>query len=177
MNATWISSDNVTSAGTTVQLRYLCGVRNRGHGTRASNPNNYHVNIPGDRNWKGLTGINLNSQYSYSQVLGSTIYRSLAIPMAESRAAQVRINGVNLMSPTGNSYGAYAANEQYNKDYVKRAFPLDPDGNSYRGIRQAALGDPQYANNVADLTWHGANFAQEIYTNSYFKQNNTLQND
>lgn len=181
MNATWITSDNVMTGGTTLQLRYNCGVRNRGHGTRLSNPNNYHVNIPGDRSWKGLTGINLNSQYSYSQVLGSTVYRSLDIPMAESRAVQVRINGTNLMSlsglPDNNSYGAYAANEQYNKDFIQRAFPLDPNGNSYRGIRQAALSDPQYANNVADLTWHGADFAQEVYTNTYFKQNNTLQND
>lgn len=181
MNATWITSDNVMTGGTTLQLRYSCGVRNRGHGTRLSNPNNYHVNIPGDRSWKGLTGINLNSQYSYSQVLGSTIYRSLGIPMAESRPVQVRINGADLMSQSGlpdnNSYGAYAANEQYNKDFIQRAFPLDPNGNSYRGIRQAALSDPQYNNNVADLTWHGADFAQDAYTNSYFKQNNTLEND
>lgn len=181
MNATWITTDNVMTGGATLQLRYNCGVRNRGHGTRTSNPNNYHVNIPGDRAWKGLTGINLNSQYAYSQVLGSTVYRSLGIPMAESRGVQVRINGVNLMSlsglPDNNSYGAYAANEQYNNDFIQRAFPLDPNGNSYRGIRQAALGDPTYANNVADLTWHGPDFAQEVYTNTYFKQNNTLQND
>ena len=181
MNATWITTDNVMTGGTTIQLRYNCGVRNRGHGTRVSNPNNYHVNIPGDRSWKGQTGINLNSQRSYSQVLGSTVFRSLGIPMSESRAVQVRINGTDLMSlsglPDNNSNGAYAANEQYNKDFIQRTFPLDPDGNSYRGIREAALGDPQYANNVADLTWHGANFAQAIYTNTYFKQNNTLQND
>jgi hypothetical protein len=181
MNATWITSDNVMSGGATTQLRYLCGARNRGHGTRLSNPNNYHVNIPGDRAWKGLTGINLNSQFSHSQVLGSAVFRSLGIPMAESRGVQVRINGTNLMSlsglPDNNSFGSYAANEQYNKDFVQRTFPLDPDGNSYRGIRQAALSDPEYGDKVADLTWHGANFAQSIYTNTYFKQNNTLQND
>ena len=43
--------------------------------------------------------------------------------------------------------------------------------NSYRGIRQEALCDPTYANNVADLTWHGANFANPVYTNSYCTSN------
>jgi len=60
---------------------------------------------------------------------------------------------------------------------VQRAFALDPDGNSYRGIRQAALCDPLYSNNVANFSWHGPDYAQEIYTNSYFKQNNFIQND
>ena len=30
---------------------------------------------------------------------------------------------------------------------------------------------------MADLTWHGANFALAAYTNAYFKQNNFLEND
>jgi hypothetical protein len=181
MNATWISSDGVSSGGTTTQLRYNVGVRNRGHGTRHTRPNNYHVNIPSDRSWKGVTGINLNSQYSYSQMLGSAVFRRLEVPMPESRAVQVRVNSTNIMSlsglPDNNSFGSYAANEQYNNDFIQRAFPLDPNGNSYRGIRQAALCDPLYSTNVADFVWHGPNYAQEIYTNSYFKQNNFISND
>jgi hypothetical protein len=181
MNGTWITSDGVSTDGTTTQLRYNIGIRNRGHGTRKSDPNNYHVNIPGDRPWKNLAGINLNSQYAFCQVLGSAIFRRLEVPMAESRAVQVRVNSTNIMSlpglPDNNSFGSYAANEQYNNDFVQRAFALDPDGNSYRGIRQAALCDPLYNTNVADLTWQGPNFAQPVYTNAYFKQNNLLQND
>src|ERR1035437_1220573 len=181
MNATFISVDGIVSGGTTTQIRYNVDIRNRGHGSRTSNPNNYHVNIPGDRKWKNLSGLNLNSQYAYSQVLGSAVFRRLEIPMAESRAVQVKVNGTNLMSlaglPDNNSFGAYVANEQYNKDFVTRAFPLDDQGNSYRGIRQEALCDPTYSTNVADLTWHGANAAVPVYTNTYFKQNNTLQND
>src|SRR5438874_1994509 len=61
MNATLITQDGVVTDGSTTQLRYNVGVRNRGHGTRQSNPNNYHVNIPADRMWKNQTGINLNS--------------------------------------------------------------------------------------------------------------------
>ncbi len=181
MNATFISVDGIVDGGTTTQVRYNVDIRNRGHGSRTANPNNYHVNIPSDRKWKDLSGLNLNSQYAYSQVLGSTVFRRLEIPMAESRTVQVAVNGTNLMTlsglPDNNSFGSYAANEQYNSDFVARAFPLDSTGNSYRGIRQEALCDPTYNTNVADLTWHGANYAAPVYTNAYFKQNNTLQND
>jgi hypothetical protein len=180
MNATWVTVDGVMSGGTSTQLRYNVGVRNRGHGTRSSNPNNYHVNIPGDRPWKDQTGINLNSQYAYSQLLGSAIFSRTGIPVAESRAVQVRINSTNLMSlpglPDNNSFGSYAANEQYNNDFVQRTFALDPRGNSYRGIRDQSLCDSS-RNNVADLVWHGANYAVAAYTNAYFKQNNFLEND
>jgi hypothetical protein len=180
MNATFISSDGVASGGSTVQVRYNAGVRNRGHGTRSSNPNNYHVNIPGDRPWKDGTGINLNSQYAYSQLVGSAVFRRLGIAMAESRAVQVRVNSTNLMSlsglPDNNSFGSYAANEQYNSDFVQRAFPLDPYGNSYRGIRDQTLCDAS-RNNVADLSWHGADYRTAAYTNAYFKENNVVQND
>src|SRR2546430_7817570 len=140
MNGTWITVDGVFTGGTSTQVRYNVGVRNRGHGTRHSRPNNYHVNIPGDRSWKGVVGINLNSQYSYSQVLGSSVFRRLEVPMHETRPVQVRVNSTNIMSlpglPDNNSFGSYAANEQYNSDFVQRTFVLDPNNNSYHSIRQ-----------------------------------------
>ncbi len=175
MNATWVSTQSGGSVGANTQVRYNVGVRNRGHGSRASNPNNYHINIPGDRSWKRVTGINLNSQYAYSQVLASAIFRRLGIPMAESQAVQVRVNSTNLMSlsglPDNNSFGSYAANEQYNGDFIARAFPLDPYGISYRGIRDQASCDPS-RNSVADLAWRGPDFKTAVYTNAYFQQNN-----
>jgi hypothetical protein len=90
MNGTWITVDGVASGGTSTQLRYNVGVRNRGHGSRDSNPNNYHVNIPSDRLWHGQAGINLNSQFAHCQVLGSAIFRRLEIAMTDSTAVQVR---------------------------------------------------------------------------------------
>jgi len=177
MNATWISIDPATSSGNAIQCRYNAGVRNRGHGSRSARPNNYHVNIPGDRSWKGLKGINLNSQYAQSQVLGSAVFRRLGLPMAESRPVQVRVNSTNLMATLGNnSFGSYAANEQYNDDLVQRAFALDPYGNSYRGIRDQTLCDSSRSS-VADFSWHGADYAVSSYTNAYFKENNFLEND
>ena len=174
MNATWITSDGVLTGGLTTQLRYNVGVRNRGHGSRTANPHNFHVNIPNDRKWKNQSGINLNSQYAQSQVLGSAVFRKLGVPMADARGVQLRVNSTNQMAAAnGNSFGSYTANEQYNDDFVQRSFPLDARGNSYRGIR-----DPQAGvNSDADFTWHGANIAQAAYTNAYFKQNNPVPND
>ncbi|PYK99745.1 MAG: hypothetical protein DME19_07605, partial [Verrucomicrobia bacterium] len=91
---------------------------------------------------------------------------------------QVRVNSTNLMATVvGNSYGSYAANAQYNNDFIKRHFPLDDRGNSYRGIRQAVLCDPLFQNAVADLSWNGANYAVAAYTNAYFKENNLIENN
>jgi hypothetical protein len=176
MNATWITTDGVLDNGSATQLRYNARVRNRGHGTRTANPNNYHVNIPDDRLWKGLGGINLNAHYGYSQVLGSAIFRRLEVPMADSAPVQVRVNSTNLMVTVGTtSFGFYAANEQYNNDFVKRSWPLDSVGNSYRGIRQPTM---EGTSPEADLSWHGANFfGPDAYTNAYFKQNNLVQDD
>ena len=56
---------------------------------------------------------------------------------------------------------------------MKRSWPLDAHGNSYRGIRTAAAD----INGVADLTWHGSDYAVDAYTNAYFKQNNFIEND
>jgi hypothetical protein len=180
LNATWLTVDGVVSDGSATAVRYNVGVRNRGHGSRHSNPNNYHINIPSDRLWHKKSGINLNSQYAFSQVLGSAIFRRLEVAMTDSAAVQVRVNSTNIMSflglPDNNSFGSYAANEQYNKDFVERSFPLDPVGNSYRGIRDQLLCDPPL-NSVADLTWHGSNYAIAVYTNAYFKQNNFVEND
>jgi hypothetical protein len=176
MNATWITQDAVVTDGSTTQLRYNADVRNRGHGTRQSVPHNYHVNIPSDRAWKNQTGINLNSQYSFSQILGSAVFRKVGLVAADSRAVQLRVDGIDPMAGMGNSFGSYAANEQYNNDLIKRSFPLDPKGNSYRGIRQSVLCDSQF-DGVADLTWHGADWAIGTYTNAYFKQNNLVPND
>src|SRR6185437_543219 len=109
-----------------------------------------------------------------SQLVGSAIFRRLAIPMADSRAVQLRINGVDLMVTVGgNSFGSYAANEQYNNDFVKRSWPLDSHGNSYRGIRDPAAG----VTSDADLVWHGPDYTVAAYTNAYFKQNNFIEND
>ncbi len=100
MNATFISTD-----GTGTELRYIVGVRNRGHGSRNRQPNNYRVNFRNHAHWKGVTAINLNGHYTYAQVMGSALFLHSGVPVAQARAVQVRVNHADL-SFSGASIGA-----------------------------------------------------------------------
>lgn len=169
-SGTWIATDAVVSGGTTTQVRQLASFRNRGHGTRISVPHNIRVNLPKDRPWQERFGINLNTQYTLSQVLGSRIFRMGRVPMSESRAVRVRVNGSDLAGGGQPQFGSYAANELVNVPFLRRQFPGNAGGNLYRAIRDAAPGAPR-----PELNWLGGDFAR--YTNSYFKQNNTDLDD
>jgi CotH protein/lamin tail-like protein len=171
VNGTFINTDGVLDGGTTTQVRYQCGFRNRGHGTRTAVPHNFHVAFPKDNLWKGRTGINLNTHYTHSQQLGSAVFRRLGIPMADSRPVQVRVNGANLAKPGQEQFGSYAANEVVDDQLVKRQFPLDSEGNLYRGVRDLIPG----IDSDAGLAWHGASYT--AYTNAYVKENNKVVND
>ena len=160
----WIATDAVVSGGAATQVRQLASFRNRGHGTRTSVPHNIRVNLPKDRPWAGRLGINLNTQFTLSQVLGSRIFRMGRVPMSESRAVRVRVDGTDLAGPGQPQFGSYAANELVNGAFVRRQFPDNAGGNLYRAIRDAAPGAPR-----PELNWLGGDFA--AYTNSYFKQN------
>lgn len=171
VNGTFVSTDGVLDGGASTQVRYLCDFRNRGHGTRTANPHNVRVAFPKDRTWKGRTGLNLNTLYPHSQQLGSALFRRAGVPMSESRAVQVRINGVQLAKPGQEQFGSYAANERMDDRLVQRQFPLDDQGNLYRGIRDML---PRIDSD-ANLAWHGPDFA--AYTNAYAKENHGFRND
>ncbi|MFO1460558.1 MAG: lamin tail domain-containing protein [Verrucomicrobiota bacterium] len=170
VNGTFIGVDGQVREGAAAQVRYLSSFRNRGHGTRVSVPHNFRVNFPKDRLWQGREGINLNTQFTPAQVLGSMIMRRARLPMAESRAVRVRVNGEDLAGAGSPQFGSYAANELVDDSLVERQFPGDPNGNLYRGIRDVFPGNPK-----ADLAWHGPDFSS--YTNAYFKRNHTTEND
>ncbi len=65
MNGTFISTD---VSGTL--LNYLCGFRNRGHGSRYSSPHNFRVNFRNDNLWNGVSAINVNAQYTHCPDVG-----------------------------------------------------------------------------------------------------------
>jgi len=155
VNGTFVSADGVLDGGTTTHVGYQCDFRDRGHGTRTAVPHNSHVGFPKDRIWKGRLGINLNTHYTHSQQLGSAIFRRLGIPVADSRPVQVRVNGAQLAKPGQERFGSYAANEVVDDRLVRRQFPLDDQGNLYRGIRDMIPG----INSEADLAWHGPSHA------------------
>src|SRR5439155_11786857 len=91
MNGTFISAD-----GLSAEVRYTCGFRNRGHGSRSARPNNYRINFPNDHTWKGVRAANLNTRFTQAQTFGSTVFQKAGMPMTFSRPVQVRVNNQNL---------------------------------------------------------------------------------
>jgi hypothetical protein len=161
MNGTFITLD-----GTSTELRYNCGFRNRGHGSRSASPPNYRVDIPNDRRWKGQSALNLNSQNTTVQVLGSVLAKKAGLAGGDSRPAQVRVNGFNLSVQSASMLGAYASNEELNADWATEHFPLDSAGNIYRAIRDIA--PPEWAYRGPDPS---------AYVNTYFKTDNSSAYD
>jgi hypothetical protein len=144
-NATFISVD-----GSSTELRYLCDARNRGHFSSGRQPQSFHVGIPNDHDWKGRTGLNFNTQFTYLQLLGSAAMRRAGLVSPESRQVQVRLNGVDLTQVVGgsnngaannygSSYGFYVCNEVQDSDFAAHHFPLDDGGNIY-SVRRTDTG-------------------------------------
>jgi hypothetical protein len=127
MNATFISVD-----GTGTQVRYRAGVRNRGNRSRVNPPLSVCLDLAHDRPWKGVTSMNLNSKYPVSQLMGSLLFQMADLPVAEARAVQFRINGVNLADADAHTYGSYVALEDFDSDWAQNHYPHDAAGNLYR---------------------------------------------
>ncbi|MHC4146552.1 MAG: lamin tail domain-containing protein, partial [Planctomycetota bacterium] len=153
VNATFVSVDGIDA-----KVRHNIGVRNRGHGSRNDPPNNYRVNFPHDRPWKGVTAINLNTKYTYYQLAGNALFRVTTV--------QVRLNGENFADSGREMYGSYAHVEVVDSDFADRHFPDDGAGNVYKCMRD--LGP-------ADLRYRGEN--PDSYRNSYLKRTNTAEDD
>ena len=165
MNATWITSD-----GTSKELRYLAGVRNRGHGSRSRQPQSFNVSFENDVTWKGVVSLNLNTQQTHSQLFGSALFRAAGLASPDSRQAQLRVNNVD---PTGGGgspdFGFYCANEVQNSDFTNHHYPLDSSGNLYRSQRldsNAQQGDFSYIDNNP-----------VSYQPVWFKHTNSSEND
>jgi hypothetical protein len=165
MNATFISIDELGTG-----LHYTVGMRNRGHGGRTARPNNYHLNFPNDRQWKGVRAVNLNTQFTHAQLAGSILFRRSGISAAVAQAVQVRVNNVNLAGAGSPQFGSYVALESLNSDFTKNHFADDSSGNLYRA---SAAPSPSVAE--ADLTYRGIN--PNSYTNTYFKETHKSEND
>ena len=162
MNGTFITVDGVD-----IKTRYLVGIRNRGKGTRTPPPNNYRLNIPHDQPWKGVTALNINSKYAFSQIMGSVLWRMAGLPAADATAVQVRVNGENLaLDDPARMYGSYVALEVLNSDWADNHFPDDSAGNLYRGA------DDQ---GPAELGYGGDN--PDTYRRGYSKNTNESDDD
>ena len=160
-----------SAGGEMPECFYQCGFRNRGKGTAALVPHNIHLAIPKDRDWEGRTSFNANTKDTHCQVISSVISRLAGVPMAESRPVQLRVNAENLANAIAPQFGSYAGNEAMNGDLASRQYPLDSDGNLYRGKRFIYSWDM----GSADLLWRGDQW--QSYTNAYTKENNSMEND
>jgi hypothetical protein len=170
-NATFITVD-----GTSTEVRYLTGVRNRGHSSATRQPQSFNVAIPNDWDWKGRTSLNLNAQYTYLQLLGSAFMRRAGLTAPESRQVQIRVNNVD---PTGGStsapsYGFYVCNEFQDSDFADHHFPTDSSGNIYSVRRTDS--SPYQEGDFSYLTPAGLNGA-DPYRRVYFKNTNTSEDN
>ena len=161
VNATFVSVDGVD-----IKVRHNLGVRNRGHGSRNDPPNNYRLNFPHDRPWKGVVSFNLNSKYTYNQLAGNVLFQLSGLPQPNITAVQARVNGENLAESGQSMYGSYVHLEVIDSDYANNHFPGNGAGNAYKCMRDAG---------PADLQYRGSN--PDSYRNSYFKRTNEAQDD
>ncbi|MEY2408611.1 MAG: hypothetical protein QOF48_1281 [Verrucomicrobiota bacterium] len=161
MNGTFIALDGIST-----EVRYRCGFRNRGHGSRTANPPNYRVNIPNEVLWKNQAALNINSVNTPAQVLGATIAKKGGLAGADSRAAQVRVNNVNRATSGTGMLGSYALNEELGSEWAAQHFPQDSAGNVYRAARD-----------IAPYEWAYRGPLVNSYINTYFKSDNSSAYD
>lgn len=159
-NNTFISIDS-----TGVERHYLCGARNRGHGSRGGSPHNYRVNFPSDNQWKGVTSYNINARTVPAQVVGAVIAQKAGAAGNNSRFVQLRVN--NGVGPGGSPpNGLFAGDEDMTGEWASRQFPNNGGGNLYSVVR-----DFQPPN----FDYRGE--APSSYQNTYFKQSNVSEDD
>ncbi len=127
--------------GVETQLRYHVSARLRGHGSRSQFPPGLRVSFPSDDPWRGVTDINLNSQYTHSQSLGAAIHQLVGFASARSTPIHLRLNGEDWTKKGSPQYGCYVHNEVFDSDYVEAHFPGEEEGNMYRLVANANLND------------------------------------
>jgi hypothetical protein len=160
MNATFISVN-----GDDIQVRYMSDVRLRGAGSRGAVPPNYRVKVRSDNRWNGVTGLNLNTQYTHSQLAGSLFTRLAGMNTEQALPVQVRVNGLNMANSGLRQYGSYVHLEARDSAYAQNHFPNDPNGNLYTATRPSV-----------DLSYLGTN-PQSYINAGYLKDSNGSEND
>ena len=156
----------VTTDAAETQVRYGASIRYRGASSRVANPPTMRMKIPRDRLWKGLSSLNLNAQYSFSQLIGSVVSRKAGLDSEQATAVQLRRNGVNIANTLSSQYGSYVQVESRDSDWAANHFPLDPNGNLYTCTRPGA-----------SLSFLPVGTAQDYFNAGYQKDSNASEND
>jgi len=161
-NATWIAID-----GTGVDVRYQTGMRNRGNGSRSTDPHNQRINIPHDTPWQGVQAVTINARVPQSQSIGSAVFRFADIPAIDTTPIEFRINGVNYA--TGGMYHMYNWLEALDSDMAANHWPDDPSGHLYKNNDSNGDGDG------GDFDYSGED--PDNYNVAYVKQTNVATGD
>ena len=130
MNTTLIADD-----GSGPIIRYQCGTRVRGAGSRNNRPRPMRVNIPRDKPWENRYRMNLNSVYTWLQFIGMKLFQASDLPAPETMAVQVRLNGEKNTRNSSSDYGAFVHVQPLDGQFIKAYFPNDPGGNLYKKVR------------------------------------------
>lgn len=129
-NTTLIADD-----GSGPVIRYGCGTRVRGAGSRSNNPPPMRVNIPRDRPWNGATRMNLNSVYPWLQHIGMKIFQASGLPAPNTTAVQARRNGRDYASKRSKDYGAIVHVQPLDGIFLNEHYSEDDRGNLYKKVR------------------------------------------
>jgi hypothetical protein len=160
-NTTFITTD-----GTGTEVRYLCSRRTRGAGSRGIDPRGNRISVPNDTPLHGVTDLNLNSQFTHSQLVGSYLAQKAGMVAANVTAIQYRVNGANPASPNQPQFGSFVYEEPFNGDWAATHIPQDGGGNLYRASIGSHTADLSYDPNVSYYLNRG-----------YTKTSNTSEND
>ncbi len=169
----------VFTTGQDANVRYSCGIRYRGAGSRGSdfsyNPHNWKLSIPNATPWNGLTSFNLNSLSSYGLDLGGRLLQCAQLPGEVATPTAVRLNGANRMAAgTNPAPGTYAVYNLYTHqtpmgtEWAKFTFPANPGGNIYK---KSALGNNGWVVSTSNPV------STNYLSDGWIKQSNTAENN
>ena len=131
LNVTFISRQ-----GADTDVRYRCGLRVRGAGSRSNSINNWRLNIPKDDTWRGETEANLNIWHPHLGDLGSKMMECAGLIHERSWPVQVRLNTINnALNNSAYSGGYYIHLQPSGSEYLNEERPADSGGNLYKKSR------------------------------------------
>ncbi|HWB03374.1 MAG TPA: Ig-like domain-containing protein [Verrucomicrobiales bacterium] len=152
----------VSKQGNDFDVRYRCGLRVRGAGSRGNSVNNWRLNIPKDNPWNDETEANLNIWHPHLGDLGSRLMESAGLIHERSWPVQVRLNATNrALSNSQYSAGYYIHLLPTGSEYLDELRPEDSQGNLYKKARphqdwtmhEASAGGPPSASGYRNDGW------------------------
>jgi VCBS repeat-containing protein len=152
----------VAKQGADTDVRYRCGLRVRGAGSRGNSINNWRLNIPKDDDWGGETEANLNIWHPHLGDLASKMMECAGLIHERSWPVQVRLNATNrALDNSSHSGGYYIHLLPTGGEYLNELRPNDDDGNLYKKerphqdwtVREQSPGGPPSASGYRNDGW------------------------